>query len=115
MTALPLHELPVLEEALWVTKTRGDLSWVDSVLAPDFTEHGQSGRVYDREGILELEISDIDCALPLPDLEVRVIGVDTALVTYTSVVSGQRANRSSIWRHVEGRWILQFHQGTPVR
>ena len=38
---------------------------------------------------------------------------DTALVTYRSTESSGDGNRASVWIRRNGRWYLDFHQGTP--
>jgi len=113
-------ELRILEESLWRTETRGDRVYMDSVLAAGFMEFGRSGRSYSRDEILGAAIDEIDAVLPLPDLGVRLVGDEIALVTYRSEVRVdgdlQIANRASLWRRVApGQWLLEFHQGTPTR
>ena len=85
---------------------------MDAHLTMDFVEFGYSGRCYDRADILDLPIGPIDAALE--DVEVRAQGRDAALVTYGSVDARGRANRASLWRRVDRRWRLAFHQGTPI-
>ena len=107
-------ELRHLEQALWVSQTRGDRIWMELVLAPDFTEHGRSGRIYDREASLAVDVPDvIEVELPLTDFTVRMISEDIALVTYVSVEPRGRSNRASLWRQDGSRWLLEFHQGSP--
>ena len=107
-------ELESLEEALWRSETRGDSQWMDSVLSPDFVEHGRSGRVYDRDTAITVAVPDeIEVEIPLKDFATRMIGSDIALVTYVSVEPRGRSNRCSIWRRVDSKWLLEFHQGTP--
>lgn len=111
----PHAELQNLEEALWRSETRSDRDWMDTVLAPGFTEHGRSGRVYDREASLSVDVPDIiEIELPLTDFTVRMISEDLALVTYVSVEPRGRSNRASLWRHDGSEWRLEFHQGTPA-
>ncbi len=116
MTAEHIDEFRRLEESLWISETRGNPQWMETVLSPTFTEHGKSGRTFDRAAIIEEEEipPHIDIVLPLPDFAVRAVGPGAALVTYTSIVRGVPANRSSIWRHEGERWLLEFHQGTPA-
>ena len=108
------NELRQLEEALWRSETRGDRAWMDGVLAPEFTEHGRSGRAYSREAILSIAVPEmIEIELPLTDFMVRMISENVALATYVSVEPRGRSNRVSLWRRDEPRWLLEFHQGTP--
>lgn len=106
--------LAVLEQAMWEPATRGDRAWMDAHLTADFTEHGRSGRTYDRIAIIDAEIGAIEVELPLRDLVVRPIGRDAALVTYVSLQPAAVANRASVWRRDAGSWRLAFHQGTPT-
>ncbi len=113
-------ELYDLEVSLWVAETRGDRSYMETILAGDFIEFGRSGRRYTREETLAVPVGNaIDIVLPLPDFAVRMITDDVALVTYRSEIrSGEVAeigNRASLWRcDSAGRWLLVFHQGTPT-
>ena len=107
-----------LEEALWLPRTRFDRAWMEAVLAPDFLEHGRSGRVWTREQVLDMPAGAIGADLPLADFSAAPVGTDVALVTYVGVVRHDGAvhvsNRSSLWVRAEGRWRLRFHQGTPA-
>jgi len=110
------QELRALEEAMWRSETRGDPKWMDAMLAPGFAEHGASGKRWTRKTIIDDHpiADEIPVVLPLPDFAVRMIEPTVALVTYTSIVAGNRANRVSIWRHDGTAWLMEFHQGTPV-
>jgi hypothetical protein len=44
----------------------------------------------------------------------RRLGPDTYLFTYTLDQAGRRTRPSSIWRKVENRWFILYHQGTIV-
>ncbi len=103
------------EEGMWISSTRGDPDWMDEMLAAGFMEFGRSGRTFDRVTILAESVPDhIDCVIPLPGLEVRLLEPTVALVTYTSIVLGQASNRISVWRHDGDGWRLEFHQGTAT-
>lgn len=71
-----------LEEALWTSETRGDPQWFDMILAPNFSEHGKSGRVYDRQTIPREVPPVIDVDLPLADFAARAISETVVLVTW---------------------------------
>ena len=105
-------ELLALEAAMWNDTTRGDRGWMGEHLADDFIEHGYSGRIYDREAILDAEVGPITATLI--DLAVRPLGRDAALVTYRSNDHRGFANRASVWKRDGGVWRLAFHDGTPA-
>lgn len=111
-------ELCRLEESLWRAETRFDRDHMNEVLAPDFFEFGQSGRVYRREDTLDVPTQPINATLPLAKFAMRLIAADVALVTYVSEVTYGEvrvvANRSSVWSRDAGGWRIRFHQGTPA-
>lgn len=93
----------------------------ERLLDPDFVEVGKSGRRWNREEML--------AALPTfetsrdagPRIEVsRMTGVLLAPglvhLTYETVVDGQRARRSSLWRKGDdgAGWRIYYHHATPV-
>jgi hypothetical protein len=99
-------ELCRLEESLWRAEARFDPDHMNEVLAPDFFEFGQSGRVYRREDTLDVPAQPINATLPLAKFAVRLIAADVALVTYVSEVTYGEvrvvANRSSLWSRYAG-------------
>jgi len=108
-----------LEEDLWRQETRFDLAFLKKVLAADFFEFGRSGRTYTREDTLSHTSQPIDAVLPLPDIQVRLLTPNVALVTYNSVAMYdgvvEHGRRASIWSRTKDGWELRFHQGTPYR
>jgi hypothetical protein len=112
-------ELRRLEESLWRVETRGDRTYMESVLADGFVEFGRSGRSYTRQQTIDAPVGEFETRLPLPDFVVRMISDEIALVTYRSEVQHDGAieagNRASLWRRrADGGWRLEFHQGTPA-
>lgn len=113
-----LHDaLKTLE--LWTLdpEVRSSPELMDELLAEDFVEFGQSGRVYQKQEILdristkELGMHNID------DLQVRQLGNRYALLTYRAISTehdGGVSNRSSIWFNDGSRWRMIFHQGTAA-
>lgn len=115
LDANQLAELRALEEAMWRSETRGDRAWMDSMISPTFTEHGASGRTWDRQAILDMEIPDlISVEFPLQEFAVRGLGEHAVLVTYVCVGRENVSKRSSVWRRDGTRWLMEFHQGTNV-
>lgn len=115
---LAAEELERLEESLYRSATRFDPEYMEELLAPDYVEMGTSGRIWTRQQIIRTSPVEIEAKLPLPELSVRLVADDVALVTYRSelgVELVEAANRSSIWkRERDGAWKLVFHQGTPT-
>ena len=96
----------------------GDSAQVRELLHPDFREVGQSGRVFDRAGILD----DVASRSPKPPYileNLRCVGLSTDIVlaTYRAIAAtdhGVRVSeRSSVWLCNGGTWQLYHHQGTP--
>ncbi len=54
------------------------------------------------------------------DFSIKVLADDVVLATYVSHRHNpdedpKHALRSSIWKLMDGRWKIVFHQGTPIR
>lgn len=113
-----------LEQTLHRPEIRRSSDAVRNLLADEFVEFGSSGRVYDKTSIVDaLAAESAAEAALVPDVHdfaVRVISSNVVLVTYRS--SRRHANgtgsrttlRSSIWKLIDGRWQMLFHQGTVV-
>lgn len=124
MTTQPLSQedqaaLIELEESMWRVESRFDLTFQEQRFASDFVEFGRSGRTYSREQIICTDASPIQAKLPLPNLQLRVLDVNTVQIIYDSeaLYNGvvEYAHRSSIWSRIDGRWVMRFHQGTPYQ
>jgi hypothetical protein len=111
-----VDELRKLEEQLLQPEFRRNRQAVGSLLAPEFREFGSSGRIYTRQEILDLLESESRRQVELTDFQSIHVGPDVALVTYrTHNLSDSSVSlRSSVWIRREDRWLLLFHQGTPV-
>jgi len=111
------RELTRLEEAMWREETRFDMAFMERHLAPDFFEYARSGRIYTRPQSLAVPRQETNAVLPLPNLSIRMLGPDTAQVTYFSAVTYdgvvEHGRRSSIWSRTPEGWVMRFHQGTP--
>ena len=103
------------ERALLTGAVRGDRLSAGLLLHPEYREFGKSGRVWDKESVLDLmeDTSEL-VQIRAEDLETVPLGDDVVLVTYDSVTPGARAHRSSLWVRESGRWQVRFHQGTPI-
>ena len=113
-----------LEQKLHRPEIRQSPDAVRALLADAFVEFGSSGTVYDKASIVAAlaEESTAEAAL-VPDVHhfaAQSIAPDAVLVTYRSSRrypdgTGTRTTlRSSIWKLIDGRWQMLFHQGTVV-
>ena len=112
------EELRDTEEKLWKANTRFDKNWMNMILSSSFSEIGRSGRTYTREMTIASKPTEIPVNLPLSEFKIRLIAENVALVTYISYVNYktglEKGLRSSIWCKQNGKWKLEFHQGTPL-
>jgi hypothetical protein len=105
------QELALLEPEVRVSAER-----VDAFLHPDFFEFGASGTRWSRAGIIELLAGEDEDSEPIAatDVEATRLADDLIQVTFVTETGGARARRSSLWRRVGDRWLIYFHQGTPI-
>lgn len=101
-----------LEQSHIQNDIREDLGMLREILSEDFFEIGSSGYVYTREECLTdgVVLSD----MKMYNYELHPLAEHVVLTTYFIVDSTRNRNtyRSSIWKQVDGRWRLYFHQGT---
>lgn len=118
-TALSDH-LRGLESQLLRGDIRKDSQKMKALLSEEFREFGQSGKTYDRDGVIALCAGECTegRSFDLADFRADLISPDTALATYrvTVTMKGQsrQSLRSSVWRKHGQSWRLLFHQGTPI-
>jgi len=112
-----------LEMRLQLPSVRSSPQQLDHLLADDFLEFGSSGRTYDKPKVIAALAADPSSGLPryaaLNKLRITWLTDDIVLLNYRSSRSQSgggrlQANRSSIWKRIDGRWQLLFHQGTPL-
>lgn len=91
----------------------------EALMDDGFWEVGASGRIYDRDEVLEVlterfrdsnrqedvwEVSDFAC---------RELSADFYLATYTLLQDDQRkTRRATLWRRSGDVWKIVYHQGT---
>ena len=118
MSPTEIDRLRGLEEELLKPEVRRSPLRVGRLLAEEFIEFGSSGRVYDKRQIIESlqqETPDPTTRLSLVEFAARRLAPEVVLLTYRTVRDGgpESRLRSSIWRFLEDRWQMVFHQGTP--
>ncbi|GGD15280.1 nuclear transport factor 2 family protein [Pontibacillus salipaludis] len=109
------NHLKELEETLLQPETRKSLESLQNLLAPSFFEVGSSGEVLYKEGITTENIGVVD--MTLFDFEIHPLSEEVVLTTFTidNHLKQQRSLRSSIWKHMNGNWMMVFHQGTIAK
>jgi ribonuclease HI len=92
----------------------------EAALAPDFSEIGASGRRWSRDEILEaLHADPPNDAIAIESFELAELAPGVLVATFDMVATGPdgvpaRSRRSSTWVSRDGRWLMHFHQGTPL-
>ena len=107
-----------LETSLHRKQIRNCADAVSALLADCFIEFGSSGKVWDKSSIVDsMRREKLDQQITVDDFAARELAPDVVLVTYVSkkVAEDQLAIstlRSSIWKRLDGKWQMIFHQGT---
>jgi hypothetical protein len=110
-----------LEERLLLREGRSSPETVSALLAAEFVEFGRSGSVFNRQSVIEALQEEEAVERTMSDFSVRRLAQGVALVTYRSTRRDPEGGkdvhslRSSIWKLIDGRWQMIFHQGTPTR
>ncbi len=101
-----------LEESHLKPEVRISKAEMNSILADGFTEIGSSGRMIDKADCMSRELSQDDVSMR--QFEMQILAPDVVLTTYylKNRTLNRNTLRSSIWKRIDGRWQLFFHQGT---
>ncbi|MBN8207888.1 DUF4440 domain-containing protein [Bacillus sp. NTK071] len=102
-----------LELQLLNPHIRKEPAEIDKFLAEEFFEFGSLGTVWYKEdsvGGQGLSVRD----MTLSDFEIYSLAEGVVLATYHVKDKTRKQNtlRSSIWKLIDGRWQMYFHQGT---
>lgn len=103
-------ELALLDPAVRAVPARAA-----ALLHPDFCEVGASGRRWERAEILDAMAGELSLAgedVRVSDVRAVRLAEDVVHLTYATTTEERTSLRSSLWRRVDGRWLLFFHQGT---
>jgi hypothetical protein len=83
-----------------------------ALLDPDFREFGASGKVWDRESILDMMSQDTSVPPTIDNVIAARLAPNVILLTYRTRSPERTAIRSSTWLLRENGWKLRFHQET---
>ena len=106
------HELLRAELALASRDPTGIEGGLTGLVADDFVAFGKSGRVWTAASVREVLEGAPSEPIAIEHFDVAELADGVVLVTYVTL-GPQPVNRSSIWVHRSGRWVVRFHQGTP--
>lgn len=103
-----------LEKSLLEPAIRSDLSTLQRLLHHEFIEFGSSGRIYNKQDILESLPHEQPRLLEIESINKKKLSDSCILLTYKLISDHKlHSTRSSIWVHNLCQWQLFFHQGTP--
>ncbi|WP_075619529.1 DUF4440 domain-containing protein [Paenisporosarcina indica] len=107
------EQLYQLEEKLLTPKIRTSQNELNQLLADDFFEFGSSGRVLYKDVMIGEEGIGV-VKMTLSDFDIHPLSEGIVLATYRifNENKNQHTLRSSIWKLINGRWQMMFHQGT---
>ena len=106
------EHLQLLEERLLRVEVRENKDKLAEILADDFVEIGSSGQMFSKDECLEFGVSK--AVMVMDNFEIEILAENVVLATYfvENRTSGKNSLRSSIWKFIDNRWQMLFHQGT---
>jgi hypothetical protein len=107
-------QLIALELRLQSPAIRQDRTALRALLCEDFREFGASGRIWDRESILNALSNEPAIPITCSNFECVRLAPDVALLTYRARRADRETLRSSLWRRDSAGWRVLFHQGTVI-
>lgn len=115
------EHLKGLERRLLEPEVRKSAAEVGALLADGFREFVSSGQVYDKAQIIELLRRSPAADSELADFKAVLLAPGVALATFVYFRGAApdrpaaKSLRSSVWKMIDGRWRMVFHQGTLCR
>ena len=114
-----LNELKQLEPIFHHPELGTNRSDFENMMADEFWEVGASGRIYNRQYVLdELEKrynNPVKDVWETKDFNCMEIAPDNYLLTYTLRQGSRITRRSTIWRRTDTGWKILYNQGTIVK
>lgn len=112
-----LDQLVSLEQQLHNHEVRSDPAQISKLLGQDFYEFAPSGKVLSREDIITRPPPREDSSLETRNFKMTELSAGLALLTSISKKTNADGSslqylRSSVWKNHNGKWQIEFHQGT---
>lgn len=108
------------EDRLLNPEVRSSREELTLLLAEDFVEFGSSGQIWNKSRIIEALIESTTELMQIIKFQTKALAPDVALVTYCIIKNDEFGKerkdslRSSVWKQIDGRWQMIFHQGTKI-
>lgn len=114
-----LVELTELEPIFHTRAFGTTLAECEARMAADYWEVGASGRCYSRAAIVAHlqstpSVLAEESGWQSAEHALRALGADTYLMTYRLSQGERISRRSTVWRRLNGRWQILYHQGTLI-
>ena len=116
--------LTELEQQLAAAWVKGDRSFIEALLAPDWTVTDPSGKVLTRQQVLDEAFVSSDrqiTSMTVDDLQVRLLGNAAVVTGRTRATGSYQGNAASVVLRftdvfilVDTRWQIVASQGTLV-
>jgi len=105
------EHLKLLEESHLKAEVRENKDKLAEILADGFVEIGSSGQMYSKSECLD---GVSKAVMVMDNFEITILSEHVVLTTYfiENRTSGKNSLRSSIWKFIDNRWQMVFHQGT---
>ena len=98
---------------------------LSALIDDNFYEIGQSGKTWNKGKVIEYfnqqrSSTKKPCVVTMEDENFVTVDKYVVLITYTFKQTDTSSNfsrssrRSSLWKKQGERWVMLFHQGTPV-
>jgi hypothetical protein len=106
------------EKRLLQPETRRSIIELNSMLADTFIEFGSSGRVFNKQQVIEGLPRESPRIYHLENFKTFNLAPNVVLVTYRISRRNDleqllvHSLRSSIWKLIDDQWQILFHQGT---
>ena len=112
MDATLKEQLKQLEESHINFEVRKSKEKLADILADEFFEIGSSGKMFDKEECMKAGV--VLTEMSIHNYEIHPLESNVVLATYflTDQTRNRNTFRSSIWKLIDERWQLYFHQGT---
>ncbi|MDD7793579.1 nuclear transport factor 2 family protein [Clostridium sp. 'White wine YQ'] len=110
-----------LEKELLKPNIRQSPEKISMLLSENFIEFCSSGYIYKyKKGeAIEDNISQKELKWEIINFDISILSEDSVLATYKLIKHDEIAEkkyslRSSIWKSINGKWKMIFHQGTLI-